>query len=832
MQLHDVSPKRISLDGGRVTLNGENFFEVLSGEGYPGQLAVSVCGASLVDLRVKGAEQSVRATPGKVVTIRTGDSVAGELPPLMAVESGDVTVTLPDGREATLSDAVECYDPTPRITSFKLAGATVRAGEAAVFSWNAFSPGERALECTLTPGDGSEPVIVADCHEVNTTQHVYQGTGEVTVTLTATDPNGHESSSEITLNVGNIPPTASFTADPVSGLAPLTVTFDASSSSDPNGVIERYEWDFGDGNSASGVATQHTFARGSHTVTLTVTDDDGATDSVQRTIQVGNNPPIAVDDALRVNALDLPLEIPVQTLLENDFDPDGDALTITSVHPADRVTLDSASRVVLYDPGDAYASLLKGRTETDTFTYVITDPDGATSEATVTISISGAAEVKSVSVDQDDLRLPEGGTEFTLTATVTVIGEPERGVTWSSADETIATVNALSGVVTTHAPGTTVITASSDHDPSVKGSVMITVAPAFTLNISTALQLTDTFKLQLSGDGGVIIDWGDGSPLDEISNPNNPEHTYAASGAYTVRIIDAATGESDGTYQFGSGVTAHDSAVFITAVTSWGELNLTSLSGAFRRAINLESVPSHLPSGVTDVSYMFAGATEFNQDIGKWDTSSVTNMSSMFFSAKSFNQNIGEWNTSSVTNMAHMFADAKVFDQDISNWNTSSVTNMADMFGGAWQFNQDVGSWNTSNVTDMRNAFRAALEFNQDIRNWDTSSVTNMAAMFATARSFNQDIGGWDTSNVTRMENMFRDADNFNQDIGNWNTCSVTNMAYMFTHAKSFNQDLSGWCVSEVPGKPTSFDAWAIAWENQAWRPQWEEAYPAPVNPD
>ena len=72
-------------------------------------------------------------------------------------------------------------------------------------------------------------------------------------------------------------PTAAFTVDVSEGSAPLEVHFDASSSTDPDGQIVSYAWNFGDGNTGSGRIVTHTYADpGSYTPSLTVTDDRGA----------------------------------------------------------------------------------------------------------------------------------------------------------------------------------------------------------------------------------------------------------------------------------------------------------------------------------------------------------------------------------------------------------------------------------------------------------------------------------------------------------------------------------------------------------------------------
>jgi PKD repeat protein len=69
-------------------------------------------------------------------------------------------------------------------------------------------------------------------------------------------------------------PIAAFTANPSATTVGSPVSFNGSASSDPDGSIVSYAWQYGDGSTGSGVTTQHAYATaGTYTVRLTVTDN-------------------------------------------------------------------------------------------------------------------------------------------------------------------------------------------------------------------------------------------------------------------------------------------------------------------------------------------------------------------------------------------------------------------------------------------------------------------------------------------------------------------------------------------------------------------------------
>ena len=83
----------------------------------------------------------------------------------------------------------------------------------------------------------------------------------------------------------NMAPIASFTVTPDSGILPLAVSLDANASHDMDGTIASFQWDFGDGTTATGAIVQHTYVESARfQVRLSVTDDDGAVGSAVRAV--------------------------------------------------------------------------------------------------------------------------------------------------------------------------------------------------------------------------------------------------------------------------------------------------------------------------------------------------------------------------------------------------------------------------------------------------------------------------------------------------------------------------------------------------------------------
>jgi PKD repeat protein len=208
----------------------------------------------------------------------------------------DVSLTVSDaeGLENTKTGSIT-IDPVNPTNTPPTAGFTVTC-DAADCSFTSTStdeaPGTIAAHA-WDFGDGAESDEANPSHSYTVTEPT-----DFTVTLTVTDNEGSTDVETQTVSVtpaaANTPPTAGFTHDCSAAVCSFTNT---STDAAP-GTIVTFAWDFGDGNTAAVSDPTHAYIivnPSEFTVTLTVTDNEGATDVETQTISV--NPPVPGDEA-------------------------------------------------------------------------------------------------------------------------------------------------------------------------------------------------------------------------------------------------------------------------------------------------------------------------------------------------------------------------------------------------------------------------------------------------------------------------------------------------------------------------------------------------------
>ena len=334
----------------------------------------------------------------------------------------------------------------------------------------------------------------------------------------------------------NRPPVAVISATPDAGDPPLEVAFSGSSSSDLGGSIVSYAWDLGDGTTAAGVDVVHTYTtKGVYTATLTVTDNQGATGSTTRQIQVGppNQAPVAVAS---VSSAAGKVGQSFGFLSTGSADADGsivsyswdfgDGSTGTGDSPSHAYTAPGLYTAVLTVADDS------GAVASDAVTVVVSANQGPTAVAVAT----------SPTVGKEPLTIGLSGADST---------DPDGDVVsyaWAFGDGT-----AGSGATTSHtyaSPGTytAVLTVADVEGLTSTSSVNVTVnqnqGPTAVANATPAAgqaPLIVSFSSAGSSDpDGSIVSYlwtfGDGNG----SQSANPTYTYGAPGTYpvTLTVVD------------------------------------------------------------------------------------------------------------------------------------------------------------------------------------------------------------------------------------------------------------------------------------------------------
>lgn len=422
--------------------------------------------------------------------------------------------------------------------------------------------------------------------------HVYESAGTFTAALTVMDDAHASASSQVMIVVGaaaNVPPTASASATPTSGVAPLAVQF-TGSGADTDGTIASYAWAFGDGGTSSAQSPSHTYtSTGNLTATLTVTDDDGATGSTIVNITVGTNqPPTASASANRTTGK-APLAV---QFTGSGADPDG-TIALYAWTFGDGGTSSQQS------PSHTYAS-----PGNYTATLTVTDNLGARASASVSIVASAnVAPTASASAT------PTSGTAPLAVSFAGSGLDPDGTIVayaWSFGDGGTSSQQNPSHTYVSAGNFTAVLTVTDDNGASGSSNVALSVAGVGNQPPSASAGATPTsgkvpLAIQFQGTGtdgdGTIVGYawtfGDGG----TSSQQNPSHTYTSPGNYSALLTVTDDGGATGS-----------ASVAITVLTNRAPTaspSATPTSGTAPLPVQFTGVGSDPDGTITSYSWSF-----------------------------------------------------------------------------------------------------------------------------------------------------------------------------------------------------------------------------------
>ena len=392
-----------------------------------------------------------------------------------------------------------------------------------------------------------------------TLTHAYSTPSTFPVTLTVTDAFGRSvTASRLVTVVTGGAPTASFTFSPLTPNLDDTVFFNASASTAPPGrSVISYDWTFGDGGTATGTTVSHAFGvAATYNVTLTVTDDRGATGSTTASVVVTTGRPIAsfvfspgapaVRAPVFFDASASRATVAGRTLVSYDW-VFGDGSTGTGVTVEHRYEFASTYRVTL----------------------TVTDSVGETTTTTVSVTVGGTGGVPTASFTASPSPTTLGTvTVVDATASTASNGATITAYTWNFGDSTgTSTCPAAAGcngaifshtyttsgaftitLTVTDSLGETATTTQPLTVSAVSDPVASFIASPTSATVGTPINFNGAAS---SASGGRTIatytwDFGDGTGAGPSATPTTT-HPFGVAGTYTVTLTVTDSAGATGT---------------------------------------------------------------------------------------------------------------------------------------------------------------------------------------------------------------------------------------------------------------------------------------------
>ena len=456
----------------------------------------------------------------------------------------------------------------------------------------------------------------------------------------------------------------------------------------------------------------------------------------------------------------------------------------------------------------------------------------------------------SISISPERPSVGQGETRPLTATTFDELGLPiEQGapaVTWSSEDESIATVNA-NGRVTGVELGETRIIATSA-DPAVGADTVTLVvgngriagfqftqvperyAPGFALHVQPQLQLVDGFGNSVLRPGVTVtvsIRSGSGSLLGTLSVETDEQGT----ARFTDLGID---GDEPVTLEF-STVGLEDTSAVVTPMQPMELVFDGSCYSNFGVTLPISGFDDEEPIFVdwgdgTKETYgfgtlyvsdlivsassehvvrVYGTATQFGDDQYRGDNDNWDGAALLI--------RVDAWGDLGLSSLNHAFYRAEAL-VSLPSTLPPGITNLFGTLSHATNFNQDVSNWDVSRVVTMEELFYYAESFNngcdEDVHtcplDWGdgTRNVRSMEAMFDEAHDFDQDINSWNVSRVQTFDDMFNSALAFNNGCADEDTsCAMTwgddtrrveDFSEMFEDTETFNQSVASFNVSSA----------------------------------